>query len=195
MPRSGISRGSAPTHVGDPRCADERPRLPRPAGLQLLHRRRSAAWRHHRVVPGDVPRSSSADPGAEPASTRPLDAWLAQLSEKLAAYRQVTGTPLDALMLDLNWDLPGWESRIRPALTSFTERHRAGLFLNARGGRDVTDQSWMDAARQHAEAIAANRFALDYVIVASWQRHPARLLPDNDPLALTSLLATTTSAS
>ncbi len=64
----------------------------------------------------------------------------------------------------------------------------AGVFLNARGGRDVTDQSWMDEARQHAEALAANRFALDYVIVASWQRHPARLLPDNDPLALTSLL-------
>ncbi|HET6194549.1 MAG TPA: hypothetical protein VFE12_02295, partial [Acetobacteraceae bacterium] len=120
---------------------------------------------------------------------RSFDAWLAELRAELAAYRQVTGTPLDALMLDMNYYLPGWEACIRQSADILHQNGTAaGVFLNARGGRDVTDQSWMDEARQHAEALAANQFALDYVIVASWQRHPARLLPDNDPLALTSLL-------
>lgn len=120
---------------------------------------------------------------------RSFEGWVSELKEEIAAFRQVAGTPLDALMLDMNYNLPGWQQYLRASTAILHENGmRVGAFLDAAGGRGVTDDSWMTAARTHIRDVVAGRFPLDYIIVASWQHHPQRLLPESDPMALTSLL-------
>jgi hypothetical protein len=65
---------------------------------------------------------------------------------------------------------------------------KAGIFLDAAGGPDVTDQSWMAKTHQNILDVVRTRLPLDFVIIATWMHHPTRALPETDPLALTSLV-------
>lgn len=120
---------------------------------------------------------------------RTLEEWQSELTEELARFTEETGRPLDALMLDMNYDLPEWQEYMRVS-ADILHRHgsAAGAFLDSRGGKDVTDESWMAATRRNIDSVIATRVQLDMVILATWARHPSHNLPETDPLALTSLL-------
>ena len=115
--------------------------------------------------------------------------WRAVLPQWLEAYQRHTGTPLDAMTLDVDWRDPHWQDVVRLSV-SILHAHgvKAGIFLDATGGPNVTDESWMAEAHRNGETIIRNKFGLDFVIIASWMGHPRRLLPPSDPLSLTSLI-------
>jgi len=114
--------------------------------------------------------------------------WDSTLGEWLAAYRAATGAPLDGLAMDVDFRKP-WLGPIRQS-TQILQANgvRAGVFLDAAGGPGVTDESWMATTRQNMAEVIRAKIPLDFVIIATWMRHPSRALPENDPLALTSLI-------
>lgn len=115
--------------------------------------------------------------------------WGTVLPQWLEAYQRHTGTPLDAMTLDANWRDPHWQDAVRESVRILHAHGvKAGLFLDATGGPDVTDESWMAEAHRNGETIIRDKFGLDFVIIASWMGHPKRLLPASDPLSLTSLI-------
>ena len=115
--------------------------------------------------------------------------WQTVLPQWLEAYQRHTGTPLDAMTLDANWRDPHWQDAVRQSVRILHAHGvKAGIFLDATGGPDVTDGSWMAEAHRNGETIIRDKFGLDFVIVASWMGHPKRLLPASDRLSLTSLI-------
>ncbi len=120
----------------------------------------------------------------------PLDEWRRDLNQWLEAYRKYTGTPLDAMTLDVNWHRHDWQQVVRESVKILhIHGAKAGIFLDAIGGPGVTDESWMAEAKRNGEAIKNGDFGLDYVTVSSWMGHPRKLLPASDPMTLTGLLA------
>jgi hypothetical protein len=118
----------------------------------------------------------------------PLDEWVATLKEWLSAYREATGAPLDGLAIDAHFREP-WQEPARSTIDILHARGlRAGIFLTASGGPDVTDESWMKEAKQNIINVREAKLPLDFAIVASWVHHPYSNLPETDPLALTSLV-------
>lgn len=115
--------------------------------------------------------------------------WKTVLPQWLEAYQRHTGTPLDAMTLDVDWRDPHWQDAVRQSVTILHAHGvKAGLYLDATGGPKVTDQSWMAEAHRNGETIIREKFGLDFVVIASWMGHPLRLLPASDPLSLTSLI-------
>jgi hypothetical protein len=114
--------------------------------------------------------------------------WASTLKEWLEEYRTATGLPLDGLGMDIDFRKP-WLPAVRES-THILREHgvKAGIFLDAAGGPEVTDESWMAEARQNVMNVEAAKLSLDFVIIATWTHHPSRALPETDPLALTSLV-------
>lgn len=115
--------------------------------------------------------------------------WKTALPQWLDAYKRHTGTPLDAMTLDINWHDPHWQDAVRLSV-SILHAHgvKVGIILDAPGGPNVTDESWMAEAHRNGEAIIRGKFGLDFVMISSWMGHPLRLMPANNPLSLTSLI-------
>ena len=124
----------------------------------------------------------------EVPTDQPLSEWTATLSEWLDDYREATGTELDALAMDTNINKPWREAG--PATIQILHKHgtKAGMFIIARGGPSVTDESWMSEAREFSKEIRTANMKLDFVIFSTWMGHPHLFVPDNNSLALTSLI-------
>jgi hypothetical protein len=113
--------------------------------------------------------------------------WNADFGTWLAAYRAATGTPLDAVVFDVEWQLP-WLDWVRP---STTIAHQAGLkvgmFITGTGpGR--SDAAAIQARMANARAVDRAKLPLDIVVIANWTTHPYRNLPQSDPTTLTWFL-------
>jgi hypothetical protein len=118
----------------------------------------------------------------------PLPEWTDRLNQWLSAYQQATGTPLNGLAIDAHFR-EAWQEPARRTADILHEKGvQAGIFLNAPGGSNVTDESWMKEAKQNILNVGAARLPIDFVIIATWVGHPSRDLPESDPLALTSLI-------
>ena len=118
----------------------------------------------------------------------PQDEAMPLLREWLQAYRAETGTELDALAMDVDWRKP-WRASAPPTIDILHSRGvKAGIFLDATGGKDVTDESWMAEAEQNTRDVVAAKLDIDFVILASWMFHPWRLIPEDDPLTMTHLV-------
>ena len=125
----------------------------------------------------------------EVPTIRPLPEWETTLKEWLKEYRNATGRPLDAMVLDVSFRNLEWRESTRRSISILHEHGAtAGIIVVAPGGPNVTDASWMAEAKENLSAIRHAKFALDYMIFASWTRHPSRLLPESDPLSLTGLV-------
>lgn len=121
------------------------------------------------------------------------DTWLPDMKAWFPAFRAQAGHSIDSVLLDLHWhDLrPGntWQDTTRRAVSTFSHLGiRTGLIVDAEGGPGVTDESWMQANREHIRDIAAGHFGLDYLLIDQWMHHVHRNLPETDPRAYTSLI-------
>ena len=118
----------------------------------------------------------------------PLEEGLPLLREWLQAYREETGTELDALGMDADWRKP-WRLSAPPTIGILHGRGvKAGIFITATGGKTVTDESWMAEAERNIRDVVAAKLDIDFVILASWMFHPWRLIPEDDPLTMTHLV-------
>jgi len=118
----------------------------------------------------------------------PLAEWTQALNEWLSAYQQATGTPLDGFAIDAHFR-EAWEEPARRTIDILHSKGvKAGIFLNAPGGPNVTDESWMMEAKQNILKVLAAKLPLDFVVITTWVGHPSRNVPETDPLALTSLI-------
>jgi hypothetical protein len=114
--------------------------------------------------------------------------WASTLKEWLEDYRAATGTPLDGMGMDIDFRKPWLPVTRESTQILHAQGVKAGLFLDAAGGPDVTDESWMAKARKNIVDVELAKLPLDFVIIATWMHHPTRALPETDPLALTSLV-------
>jgi hypothetical protein len=64
-----------------------------------------------------------------------------------------------------------------------------GMFYTGFGGGPLTDTRWMTQAREHMDAVERSGINPDHIIVTSWDKFPATTLPENDPDALSNLVA------
>jgi hypothetical protein len=113
--------------------------------------------------------------------------WNTDFPVWLAAYRQATGRPLDAVVFDVDWRQP-WLNWVSPSLA--TGRHQgvsAGIILDATGP-GASDADSIAARKQNAQSVANSGLTFDLVEIANWTPHPSRNLPESDPDTLTSFL-------
>ena len=124
----------------------------------------------------------------EVAQDEPLPEWKETLSEWLSAFKAETGDSLDGLLIDVHFR-DSWEEPIRATIDILHANGvRAGLFLTAGGGSTVTDESWMEEAKGNVRSVFRAQLPLDFVDITTWAKHPTRILPETDPLSLTSLI-------
>jgi len=127
--------------------------------------------------------------------------WQADLAVWVKAFHNATGTPLSFLRLDVNWDDPvlsmgpSHNTPSPAAITSLVRKAASAARQNGlqvaviyNGGIGNTDALWMQEARDHIRIVEASGIRPEQVIFQSWDKFPARSLPDTDPNALASLI-------
>ena len=129
--------------------------------------------------------------------------WQAAYGNWVKAFHSATGTPLTFLHLDFNWGDPqlSGPSNDKPspaAIASLARQTAAvarengllvGMIMNGGGGPVArSDAQWMDQARLHIRALNASGVHLDHLMFESWDKYPARILPETDPNAIGSLI-------
>jgi hypothetical protein len=113
--------------------------------------------------------------------------WNAEYPKWLLAYKQATGTPLDAVVFDVDWRKP-WIDWVRPS-TAITHKNgvRAGIFIDGTGPGD-SDADSIASRKQNTLSVDRAKLPLDIVVIANWTPHPSRNLPESDPDTLTTFL-------
>jgi hypothetical protein len=127
--------------------------------------------------------------------------WQAAFAGWVKAFRNATGTPLTFLRLDVNWDDPDLgmgpaHKTPSPAAISDLVRKAAAVArqnglqvaMIYNGGTGNTDALWIQEARDHIRIVEASGIHPDQIIFQTWDKFPARSLPDTDPGALASLI-------
>jgi hypothetical protein len=116
-----------------------------------------------------------------------------QWQETYDTYRklmeQETGHRIDALEADVSWPLPSWPTQLAE-LYRYTHAAgmRFGVVYNG-DGTDQTDAAWMAHAENNFTRIEGEMgIKPDEAILASWNDHPDRFLPETSPTALSHLV-------
>jgi hypothetical protein len=132
---------------------------------------------------------------AEGPGRLPNSDWLSMMDEWLNVFEQKAGHPIDAIALDLHWtDLRAgnsWQDTCQRSAANFHKHGvQTGLIVNDdQHGPGVTDATWMDANRRHITDVAnLGGLGLDFLAINGWTGHPRNNLPENDPLAYSSLV-------
>jgi hypothetical protein len=127
--------------------------------------------------------------------------WQSDLAAWVKAFHNATGTPLSFLRLDVNWDDPtlsmgpshntpspvAISNLVRKAASSARQCGlQVAIIYN--GGAGTTDALWMQEARDHIRIVEGSGIHPEQVIFQSWDKFPARSLPDSNPNALASLI-------
>ena len=137
---------------------------------------------------GDDPAAKFVDYEVPNGSNMPAQIWFAALTEWLAAYKAETGTPLDVMVLDMQWHLP-WQATARQTINILHNKGTlAGVFLEAETHPGTTDASWVADAKKNAEAVNAAKLPFDIVLFATWMQHPRHNLPESDPTSFASMV-------
>jgi hypothetical protein len=130
---------------------------------------------------------------AEAATNYPTSDWLRVLMEWLDAYQAATGTPLDGLSLDMNWNKPYWLSESAATISLLHKRKiKSEIIINAQGDQHVTDAQWSALCQHNMQEIWHANLHFDEVVFATWNARPTRILPEGNPFSLTGLIASFT---
>jgi hypothetical protein len=140
-------------------------------------------------IHGAFPSAQIGD--IEPIGEPSPATWTQEIRQFATAYRAAVGSQLAFIQADVQWSQL-W----RPQLRAVAEDARAmGIPLGVIVDSDIPGQSNTDWT-QHAKARLADSLAAlgrvpDQLIFESWQVHPTRFLPEDEPGTLTNLLKNT----
>jgi hypothetical protein len=124
----------------------------------------------------------------EPVGVTEPAGWANSVIEWTQAYKAAVGEPLAFVHCDMQWRGP-WQAQLR----KLEERLRAdgtrvGVIYNGFGA-DKTDEEWTQHAEDHINALERDASLVpDDAIIQTWDRHPARFLPETQPGTLTYLV-------
>jgi hypothetical protein len=132
---------------------------------------------------------------AEGPGFTPNDLWLKGMDEFLADFSVATGRSMYAVAMDLHWkDVRPNETWIKTARKAIAFFHplglRVGLFIDADGTPQnlSSDAAWMQENRLHLMEAAQAHLDLDFESIESWTNVPKFNLPEDSPIAFTSLV-------
>lgn len=129
------------------------------------------------------PRVSFVD--AEPMNNHTDAAFLTEVLQFATEFQKATGYKIDTIHAD-----PIWRDNWRDQFRSWQARTRAaGLRFGVicRGSApDRTDREWTrEAVQVIAQARSAGSGEPDDIVLQTYNPHPARMLPESDPAAMT----------
>ena len=151
---------------------------------------------------------TAAFPNVVVGDTEPFPAvssqpnWEMDFADWVREFRKATGVPLSFLHLDFNWGDPrltmGASHNVpnptaieglakKVASTARSNGLQIGVIYNGTGGPNTDDQ-WMQQARTHIEIVEASGIHPEQILFESWDKWPARSLPEADQNALSSLI-------
>lgn len=107
----------------------------------------------------------------------------------LDAYEAAAGESLGFFHLDVDWTRPGWPEVAREIEDVVRSRNVPfGIIYN--GGDDTgSDAEWVQLSAERAHTYEQEWGGLpDHVVLQSWQFHPQRVLPEDDPATFTGLI-------
>jgi hypothetical protein len=112
--------------------------------------------------------------------------WIDRLEEWFDAFEAFTGQKLAFFRADIQWNQP-WEHELDELRAKLVQRGIALQVIYNGGGR--TDAEWVASAVKHFQSYeSGGRPPPDVAMLQSWDHNPTRLLPENNPLALTNLI-------
>ncbi len=130
--------------------------------------------------------------------------WRSAYANWVKAFNSTVGTPLSFLRLDFNWgdeslsadgkhnvpDSAHIADLARQVVPVARENGLLADMIVDGGGAPVaqSDGAWMQQAGMHVHALEASGIHFDHVLFESWDKFPARTLPETDSNALSSLL-------
>jgi len=129
---------------------------------------------------------------AEPISTifTASSTWLSDLQQWVGGFKSA-GTPIFSLHDD-----PDWRTPLNTYLPQFismlnTQGTIYGIYFTGDNDGSVnSDLTWMQAAEQHIQTFNASGNGRPGVVeFASWDPYPLTVVPDNNPAALSYLIA------
>jgi len=116
-----------------------------------------------------------------------LSQWRSDFEIWLTSYRDAAGTPLDAVMFDVNL-FGNWRNT---AATGVNVARRQGLragILIFKPGPGRSDAEATADYRRAITAVDASKMSFDIIEIANWTPHPFKNLPESDPMTLTYVL-------
>lgn len=104
------------------------------------------------------------------------------------AYRQASGEEFAFIHLDAEWERPDWAD-VFLAVERVADARGIPVGVIYSGGEATSDDDWTRLAAERMFAYEqVTGGTPDHVVIQSWNDHPRRALPDQDPTTLTGLL-------
>jgi hypothetical protein len=132
-------------------------------------------------------------PDAQIGETEPISSslppdWLEDVEKYIDIYQKKVGKPLSFIQADITWGA-NWQPQLRQLRAILKNKRVAlGVIFNA-PGPGASDEAWVANAVHNIDTYCgAMGSAPDQAVFASWTKHPAHILPESSPGALTSVL-------
>jgi hypothetical protein len=112
------------------------------------------------------------------------------VAEWLDAYQRAAGEPLGFFNLDVNFNISDWAERARKIQDLVQARGIDFGIYYIGDPADPTEEAWYDHARDRMvefEVVRGGR--PDYALFQSWNPHPWKLLPEDQPGTYTHFVA------
>jgi hypothetical protein len=118
----------------------------------------------------------------------PIEDWSSDIVEWLHQYRSAVGAPLAFMHLDVQWQAPSWQSRIRMISGALRGADvPTGIVANG-DGTSADGRTWTESANRNLRGAIAAAGIPEYIIFQSWDKHPRRFLPETDEGTMTGLV-------
>jgi hypothetical protein len=106
--------------------------------------------------------------------------WQNDYRQWREAFQAHTGRPLAFTVLDINWPRPNWTQSLQAMAAFLRNQHlRLGIIYNADAPPAMTNDEYLDAARQHFVQIEQSmRIVPDVAVFASWVRFTRHAITD-----------------
>jgi hypothetical protein len=124
----------------------------------------------------------------EPVGLTEPPNWANSLIEWTQAYKASVDEQFAFMHFDVQWRGP-WQAQLRKLEARLhADGTRVGVIYNGFGG-DKTDEEWVQHAEDHFNTLEHDASLVpDDAIIQTWNRHPARFLPETQPGTLTYLI-------
>jgi hypothetical protein len=125
----------------------------------------------------------------EPVGVTEPAGWVNSFIEWTQAYKVAVGEPLAFVHCDMQWRGP-WQAQLRKLEARLrADGTRVGVIYNGFGA-DKTDEEWTQHAEDHFDTLERDASLVpNDAIIQTWDRHPARFLPETQPGTLTYLVS------